>query len=117
MKVRLGESRQEKADCNSRRSRALPLTPQTQELSPVKDHRYRRRRSVGGEQRRQRTVTATVTTKTNCARGETTEGRKDNRMWRTTDKGSHLKNKDQLHCNMIRNHRGCKSAKAQSVSL
>lgn len=35
---------QEKVDDNSRGGGALPLTPQTKELSPVKDHRYRRRR-------------------------------------------------------------------------
>lgn len=74
---------EKKVDHNSRRGGALPLTPHTKELSPVKDHRYRRRRRkrrrrVGGEQRRKRTVTATVMTKTVCERGETTEGRKEN---------------------------------------
>lgn len=44
-----GLTGREKVDHNSRREGALPLTPHTKELSPVKDHRYRRRRRrVGG---------------------------------------------------------------------
>lgn len=42
MKVRLGKNH------NSRRDGALPLTPQTKELSSVEDHRYGRRRKGGG---------------------------------------------------------------------
>lgn len=44
----------EQFEHNRRRTGALPLTPQTQELTPVKDHRFgRRRRKRGGEQEKE----------------------------------------------------------------
>lgn len=63
-----------------RRLGALPLTPQTQELSPVKDHRYGRRRRVEGEREKEHS-------NSNSYDGEFAKGVKPQREARKTEGG------------------------------
>lgn len=68
-------------DWVKRRLGALPLTPQTQELSSVKDHRYGRQRRVEGEREKEHS-------NSNSYDGEFVKGvkpqreAKKNRRWR-----------------------------------
>ena len=79
MKVRLGEGKRKRWIPTCRRSGVLPLTPQTQELSPVKHHRYGRWRKRRRRRRRRAEEKEDSDSNSYVKRGETIE-RKENRV-------------------------------------